>query len=73
LVDKLVDLSKPFAEQQGIDLQVRLDEGSNQTDLGVGVLVLPASTLGAFEQCVFLTGPDIDEYDELDDWALTSF
>jgi hypothetical protein len=35
--------------------------------------VLPASTLGAFEQCVFLTGPDIDEYDELDDWALTSF
>jgi hypothetical protein len=42
-------------------------------DLDVGVLALPASALGAFEQRVFLNGLGVDEDDQPDDGGLTSF
>ena len=42
-------------------------------DLDVGVLALPASALGAFEQRVFLNGLGVDEDDQPDDGGLASF
>jgi hypothetical protein len=159
IVEKLVALSKPFAEVQGIDLQVRLVEGAarraeelrqlaerlqesvlpffiedergrpvrkgscvlvrldsdyyaftaahvirgaassrlwappggksgkllpfpwstsfstsggSRDPFDGGVFVLPASTLGSFARCIFLTGSEIDEGDEPDDRKLAS-
>jgi hypothetical protein len=154
-VDTLVAVSRPFAEQEGLDLQARLDEAavrraeerrqlaertqrcvlplfvedaqgrpnrigscvlvrlhsdhyaftaahvlrqagtsrlgapaggtllplpwsaawmsSNGDIRDIGVLALPASTLGVFDQCVFLSGREIDENDLPDDDTLTSF
>jgi hypothetical protein len=46
---------------------------SNGDTRDIGVLALPASTLGVFEQCVFLSGREIDENDLPDDDAITSF
>lgn len=42
-------------------------------DLDVGVLVLPASQLGAFQRRVFLTGREIDQDDQPDDGGHASF
>ena len=39
----------------------------------VGVLIIPARTLSAFEHRVFLTGSEIDEGDQPDETALASF
>ena len=41
--------------------------------LDVGVLILPASTLSAFEHRVFLSGSEIDEGDQPDETGLASF
>jgi hypothetical protein len=46
---------------------------ADRNDLDVGVLVLPASALGAFEQRVFLTGLEVDEDDQPDEPGLASF
>jgi hypothetical protein len=43
-----------------------LSPSRNHNDLDVGVLVLPAGTLGAFAQRVFLTGTEIDHEDQPD-------
>jgi hypothetical protein len=42
-------------------------------DLDVGVLVLRATALDAFQQRIFLTGAEIDEEDQPDDHGFTSF
>jgi hypothetical protein len=42
-------------------------------DLDVGILPLRAGALGAFKQCVFLTGPEIDEDDRPDDRGLAAY
>jgi len=41
--------------------------------LDIGVLMFPASTLGAFEHRVFLAGSEIDPGDQPDETELTSF
>ena len=46
---------------------------ADRSGLDVGVLILPASTLGAFEHRVFLTGSEIDEDDHPDETDFTSF
>jgi hypothetical protein len=51
------------------DLTLLVDRGG----LDIGVLMLPASTLGAFEHRVFLTGSEIDPGDQQDEAGLTSF
>jgi hypothetical protein len=50
-----------------------LSSSSNRDDLDVGVLVLPARELGAFQQRVFLTGTEIDQDDLSDDGGIASF
>lgn len=46
---------------------------ADRRGLDVGALILPASTLGAFEHRVFLTGSEIDEDDQLDETGIASF
>ena len=46
---------------------------ADHSGLDVGVLILPASTLSAFEHRVFLTGSEIDEGDQPDETGLASF
>ena len=50
-----------------------LSSPSNRNDLDVGVLVLPARELGAFQQRVFLTGAEVDQDDLPDDGGIASF
>jgi hypothetical protein len=45
----------------------------DRNGLDVGVLIIPARTLSAFEHRVFLTGSDIDEGDDPDETTLRSF
>jgi hypothetical protein len=46
---------------------------ADRSGLDVGVLILPANTLSAFEHRVFLTGSEIDPGDQQDEAGLTSF
>jgi hypothetical protein len=50
-----------------------LSSSRNLNDLDVGVLVLHARELGAFQQRVFLTGTEIDQHDQPDDGGHGSF
>jgi hypothetical protein len=50
-----------------------LSPASGRNDLDVGVLVLPASELGVFQQHVFLTCAEIDQDDQPDDEGLGTF
>lgn len=45
----------------------------HRSGLDVGVLILPTSTLGAFEHRVFLTGSEIDEDGQPDETGIASF
>jgi hypothetical protein len=54
---------------QSVDLTLLAD----RSGLDVGVLIIPASTLGAFQHRVFLTGPEIDEDDQPDETGIASF
>jgi hypothetical protein len=45
----------------------------DRDSLDVGVLMIPTSTLGAFEQRVFLTGSEIDEDSRPDETEVASF
>lgn len=50
-----------------------LSSSKTRNDLDLGVLVLGASALGAFQQRVFLAGAEIDQDDQPDDEGLASF
>ncbi|HYW45781.1 MAG TPA: hypothetical protein VE959_23150 [Bryobacteraceae bacterium] len=50
-----------------------LSSSRNRDDLDVGVLILRAGVLGAFQQRVFLSGAEIDQDDQPDDGGLPSF
>jgi len=50
-----------------------LSPSTKNNDLDVGVIVLPASALGAFAQRVFLTGAEIDQEDQPDDTGPAAF
>jgi hypothetical protein len=54
---------------QSKDLTLVADHGG----LDIGVVIIPASTLSAFQHRVFLTGTDIDEDDQPDETARASF
>jgi hypothetical protein len=54
---------------QSAGLTLLVDRGG----LDIGILMLPASTLSAFEHRVFLTGSEIAETDQPDETGFTSF
>lgn len=54
---------------QSAGLTLLVDRGG----LDIGILMLPASTLSAFEHGVFLTGSEIAETDQPDETGFTSF
>lgn len=50
-----------------------LKSSGGDNDLDVGVLLLPARQLGAFQRHAFLAGTEIDQDDQPDDQSLESF
>jgi hypothetical protein len=74
------DSAKLFAPSEGrggkllpLPCTARLNTPRRDSDLDVGILVLPADQLGAFQQRVFLAGTEIDQADRPDEHGLESF